>query len=78
MCGIAGWLDKYTDLSEQKTVIRHMVSSLKKRGRNGRKKHHVREYSLNLKELQKIILWLRVKLCVTAMICEDEMISVHV
>ena len=32
MCGIAGWLDKYTDLSEQKTVIRHMVSSLKKRG----------------------------------------------
>ncbi|MBQ7522129.1 MAG: asparagine synthetase B, partial [Clostridia bacterium] len=32
MCGIAGWLDKYTDLSEQKTVIRHMVSSLEKRG----------------------------------------------
>ncbi len=32
MCGIAGWLDKYTDLTEKNTVIHHMVSSLEKRG----------------------------------------------
>ncbi|MCQ4021898.1 MULTISPECIES: asparagine synthase (glutamine-hydrolyzing) [unclassified Ruminococcus] len=32
MCGIAGWLDKYEDLSERSTIIENMSSSLSSRG----------------------------------------------
>lgn len=32
MCGIAGWLDRYTDLSEKSTIISNMSQTLKDRG----------------------------------------------
>ena len=32
MCGIAGWLDRYTDLTEKRTVVENMIHSLKRRG----------------------------------------------
>lgn len=32
MCGIAGWLDRYTDLSQQRTVVENMVNTMKSRG----------------------------------------------
>lgn len=32
MCGIAGWLDRYTDLTEKQSTIAQMVDTLKSRG----------------------------------------------
>ncbi|MDD6447660.1 asparagine synthase (glutamine-hydrolyzing) [Oscillospiraceae bacterium LCP25S3_E3] len=32
MCGIAGWLDRYTDLSQKQSVINSMVATMKSRG----------------------------------------------
>lgn len=32
MCGIAGWLDRYTDLTEKQSIVAQMVSTLKSRG----------------------------------------------
>lgn len=32
MCGIAGWLDKYEDLSEKQNIIDKMTDSLASRG----------------------------------------------
>ena len=32
MCGIAGWLDRYTDLSEKRPVIDSMISTMRSRG----------------------------------------------
>lgn len=32
MCGIAGWLDRYTDLSQKQAVINSMVATMKSRG----------------------------------------------
>lgn len=36
MCGISGWLDKYTDLSEKQTIIDNMTDSLSPRGPDDR------------------------------------------
>lgn len=32
MCGIAGWLDRYEDLSEKTSIIERMSQTLEKRG----------------------------------------------
>ena len=32
MCGIAGWLEKYTDLTQRSVIINNMVKALEKRG----------------------------------------------
>ena len=32
MCGIAGWLDRYTDLNQKQSVINSMVATMKSRG----------------------------------------------
>lgn len=32
MCGIAGWLDRYEDLSEKTSIIESMSQTLEKRG----------------------------------------------